>query len=67
MNVFDANIEGLPENPLSPDPIFHRAHEWSFGGHVNPTVSGLDALDPCRAPHETRTEQDGRRHSENAG
>ena len=30
MNVFDASIQGLPENPLSGDPIFWRAHEWTL-------------------------------------
>ena len=28
MNVFSARIQGLPENPMSGDPIYYRAHEW---------------------------------------
>ena len=28
MNVFNARVKGLPEKPLSGDPIYYRAHEY---------------------------------------
>ncbi len=30
MNVFAARIQGLPEKPLSGDPIYFRANEWTL-------------------------------------